>query len=73
MKGILFFVRVFIFVIAISYYPALAQETPTGPKMVLKERVFDFGKVRQGEIIEHSFWVLNKGDQPLKIIGVKPG
>lgn len=57
---------------AFGTYPALAEQSQ-GPKMVLKEQAFDFGKVRQGEVIKHAFTVLNKGDQPLKIIRVKPG
>ena len=44
-----------------------------GPKMVLKEKVFDYKEVIEGEIIEHSFHIRNKGDQPLKIEKVRPG
>ncbi len=53
-------------------YSSLAQE-PRGPKMVLKEGVFDFKEVKEGEVIAHTFKVLNLGDQTLKIIRVKPG
>jgi hypothetical protein len=53
-------------------YPA-AQEARRGPKMVLKERVFDFKEVRAGEVVEHIFKVLNHGDETLKIIRVRPG
>ena len=53
-------------------YSSLAQE-PRGPKMVLKERVFDFKEVKKWEVIAHTFKVLNLGDQTLKIIRVKPG
>jgi hypothetical protein len=65
----IFFVMSILISIPLSAYPQDNQ----GPKMVLKEKVFDFGKVRQGEVIKHAFSVLNKGDQPLKIIRVKPG
>ena len=41
--------------------------------MVLKEREFDFGEVKEGEVIEHSFSVFNQGDAPLEIVRVKPG
>ena len=54
-------------------YPAAAQEARQGPKMVLKERKFDFNEVKEGEIIRHSFQVLNHGDETLKIIRVRPG
>jgi len=51
---------------------SLAQEAQ-GPEMVLKEQVFDFEEVKEGEIIEHTFQVLNRGDETLNIITVKPG
>lgn len=53
-------------------YQALAQENH-GPRMVLEERVFDFGEVKEGEVIEHTFKFFNKGEETLRIIRVKPG
>ena len=53
-------------------YSAYAEEV-SGPKMVLKERLFDFKEVKEGEVIEHAFKVLNHGDEPLEIVRVKPG
>jgi len=53
-------------------YSSLAQEAG-GPRMVLKEWVFDFKEVKKGEIIRHTFQVLNEGDQTLEIKNVKPG
>ncbi len=44
-----------------------------GPEMVLKQQVFNFEEVKEGEIIEHTFQVLNRGDETLNIIRVKPG
>ncbi|MDY7036880.1 MAG: hypothetical protein SV375_12050 [Thermodesulfobacteriota bacterium] len=64
-------VPVLIIVIVFNFAPCWAQET-LGPKMVLKENAFDFKQVKQGEVIEHAFKVLNKGDQPLEI-KVRPG
>ena len=43
------------------------------PKMVLKEQGFDFGEVKQGEVITHTFEVLNQGNEILKIKKVNPG
>jgi hypothetical protein len=60
------------FLIVVSSYSALAQERG-GPKMALKEREFDFGEVKEGEIIEHTFQVFNRGYQTLEIENVKPG
>ncbi len=50
----------------------LAQDTQ-GPKMVLKERVFDFKEVKEGEVIEHTFIAFNQGEETLEIEKVKPG
>jgi hypothetical protein len=48
-------------------------EGPRGPKMVLKERTFDFEQVNEGETLTHIFQVMNAGDQSLEIVNVKPG
>jgi len=44
----------------------------TGPKMVIKEKAFDYGEVWQGETIEHVFTVGNIGDERLRIKKVVP-
>jgi hypothetical protein len=72
MKKYLLYGIMCVFLIVISGYFALAQEHG-GPKMVVKERKFDFGEVKEGEIIEHTFQVLNRGDQTLEIEDVRPG
>jgi len=61
-----------IFLFLFCLYPLWAQEVK-GPKMVLKEQVFDFKEVKEGETIEHTFLIFNKGGQPLEIKKVKPG
>jgi hypothetical protein len=55
----------------LSHQPLPAQEQR--PKMVLTEREFDLKKVREGEILNHSFSIRNEGDAPLEIRSVKPG
>ena len=49
-----------------------AQETK-GPKIAIKDMIHYFGDVKEGEILTHTFHVLNKGNETLKIIKVKPG
>lgn len=44
-----------------------------GPRIVLQEKSFDAQQVKEGEIIEHAFTVLNKGDRLLEIKRVRPG
>jgi hypothetical protein len=63
---------VFLFVLCL-WGPLANGEEPKGPKLVLKEPSFDFGAVKEGEVIEHAFKVLNEGDQVLEIQDVKPG
>ena len=62
---------ILIILISLFAYPAIAQEVK-GPMMVLKECVFDFKEVNEGEVIEHTFRVLNQGDEILEIKTVKP-
>ena len=55
-----------------SPFPVVAQEKK-GPDVSLTEREFDFGEVKQGEVIRHTFKVINQGDETLKIEKVSPG
>lgn len=48
-------------------------EAPSGPSIVLPERSFDFKEVEEGKTVEHSFKVLNKGNEVLEIRKVNPG
>jgi hypothetical protein len=43
------------------------------PRLILEEKAHDFGKVQEGDVIEHTFQIFNKGDGPLLIGRVKPG
>ena len=60
--------------IALAFWPysAMARET-SGPKRVLDHLEDDFKTVKEGTPVEHTFKVLNKGDEILKIIRVRPG
>jgi hypothetical protein len=44
-----------------------------GPRIAVEAREFDFKEVKEGTVLEHTFKILNKGDEPLKIISVRPG
>jgi len=61
-----------IVIFSLYSYSSLAQEV-LGPKMVLKDQEFDFKEVKEGEIIRHTFQVLNEGDERLEIKKVSPG
>ena len=46
------------------------------PVLHFSERVFDFGKIATGELVEHTYEFTNTGDRPLiihKVIGGRSG
>ncbi|HXG66977.1 MAG TPA: DUF1573 domain-containing protein [Blastocatellia bacterium] len=57
---------------------ALAQGSANGskpngaPKLVIKEMTHDFGVIKAGEKLAHSFIVKNEGTAPLEILSVSP-
>jgi len=59
--------------LCVALFTASLAQTPSGPSMVLPESFFDFKEVDEGKVVEHTFKVLNKGNQPLEIRKVNPG
>jgi len=55
--------------------PANAQTKVAGPNIQFEESKYDFGSVKQGDIVEHTFKFKNTGTAPLVIsnIGVSCG
>ncbi|MCS6903851.1 MAG: DUF1573 domain-containing protein [Bacteroidia bacterium] len=45
---------------------------PKGPYLVLESDSYNFGKVKQGEVIKHSFRIKNQGSADLLLTSVKP-
>ena len=72
MKKLLVGISLLILCLSLSFSSSWAQEA-IGPRMVLEEKSFELKEVDEGKIIEHTFKVLNTGDQPLEIKRVKPG
>lgn len=60
------------FLLLLGFNMVRAQET-RAPKVGLVEHMFDFKEVLEGEIINHSFTIQNKGNETLRILQVKPG
>lgn len=58
--------------LALAATLALPDLCPADPHMVLKRQIHDFKSVLEGEILTHTFEMLNQGDEPLKIERVKP-
>ena len=57
---------IFAFFIMTSFTAVWAKQQD-GPSINLHEKTFDAGEVREGEEINHSFKVLNTGNQSLEI------
>lgn len=55
--------------------PANAQTKVAGPNIQFEESKYDFGAVKQGDVVEHTFKFKNTGTAPLVIsnIGVTCG
>jgi hypothetical protein len=53
-------------ILAHSALPASAA-----PKIDVKEKVFNFGEMVEGQTVEHVYRVQNRGDQPLEIQQLK--
>lgn len=53
----------------------LIREAKAKPltNLVLSENHFDFGKIKKGDKVQHSYEVTNVGTNPLIISSVKPG
>ena len=43
------------------------------PQIVVKETVYDFGRVVEGKNISHEFIIANQGNAPLEILKTKSG
>ncbi len=68
----LFLMIVGLFFMALWGNTVLGQDNK-GPRISVEGREFDFKEVKEGTVLEHTFKILNIGDEPLKIISVRPG
>ncbi|MFZ0450234.1 MAG: hypothetical protein WAL98_13425 [Desulfatiglandaceae bacterium] len=59
-------------IIGIFCASASAQEKKA-PKLIIRNAVFDAGVVNEGKIVKHTFLIYNQGNEPLRILDVKPG
>jgi hypothetical protein len=52
--------------------PTLPSISAIGPKIVFQTPVYDFGKVKSGELVKHTFIFTNIGDELLILTNVQP-
>jgi hypothetical protein len=68
----------FLLVLAACGFAALVlssgsqAQKPSGPQISFQEKNFDFKDVEEGTVLDHTFKVWNRGDQPLVIEKVSP-
>jgi hypothetical protein len=60
------------FMVIVLLCSGLAFAQMQGPKIFLPADTYNFGTVKQGEVVKHVFPIVNKGDDTLKITGVYP-
>ena len=63
--------RKLIAVFLLSVYSVAAIEL-SAPEIGFDSEKYDFGKVKKGTVVTHTFIVMNNGDQPLIISKVVP-
>ena len=68
MKRYLLFI---FFLFAITVLKAQNVPVDTTGKIELKEVEYDFGQIPQGKPVYHSFEVVNKGNEPIKLDNVQ--
>ncbi len=61
-----------ILILLITAYPLISHGS-SGPRLLIEAKEFDFKEVQEGKAVEHTFKVLNQGDQTLEIHRVNPG
>jgi hypothetical protein len=59
--------------LVISFLLGLTTLTLAGPKLLIPVTHWDVGRVPQNTKINHAYWILNIGDDTLRIVQVKPG
>lgn len=62
-------------VVAAFAFSAFAQGKPTGkaPKAVVDKKTVNLGDVIEGQDIDYTFVLKNKGDAELQVLSVRPG
>lgn len=70
-KFLLFFFLIVLVFVAYGYWRAISSNTNVdssiGPRIELEPTQFDFGEVKFGKVVEHTFKVKNAGEKVLEI------
>lgn len=50
---------------------AQEEQVKTAPAVKFEEKIFEFGVIKQGDIVEHTFVFENMGTEPIKILSAR--
>jgi hypothetical protein len=50
----------------------MPRAAEAAPQALIEERFFNFGELKEGAVVAHSFTVFNKGGEVLEILQIKP-
>jgi hypothetical protein len=61
-----------IILVMLMLFTIISGEASGGQKASITKTSHDFGEIKEGSLIEHSFTMINQGDRTLEIVDVKP-
>lgn len=70
MKRISVFVLGLLMVASVSVFAQNADDKAAGPEITFAEASYDFGDIKQGDKVEHTFTFKNTGTEPLILSNV---
>lgn len=72
MRLLFLFISAAVFFSAAAGAPLAQEPAKAGPIVEIKERLYDFGEIPEGEVVAHAFTVVNRGSALLKIEKIQP-
>ena len=70
MKKISVFIFGLLMATSLSVFAQNAENTASGPEITFNEASYDFGDIKQGDKVEHTFTFKNTGTEPLILSNV---
>jgi hypothetical protein len=58
--------------VLLGFCLALPISSEAAPQALIEEQSFDFGELKEGAVVAHTFAVFNKGSELLEILQIKP-
>jgi hypothetical protein len=71
MKRIWLILRLSMVMMAVLFPSSLVAAEKGGPKILIPETTWYFGKIPESSVVSHAYWIKNVGTDTLKITEVK--